>query len=138
MGLVSLRLKPLLRRVWCGYRAQVHGSNLRGASNGVEDPLTTLLRFALGIHLHSDDIPRRIRDNNTERVWHSGSRISAYDTDFCSRNAQAPETTSKAIQESTKGLLDLRRLKREDRREVNENMVKIRVVVSNNLKSIQN
>ena len=68
MGLVSFWLQPLLRGIWRGDRAQVHGANLCSASNALEYPVATLLRLTFSIHLYLDNISGGICDNHTKRV----------------------------------------------------------------------
>jgi hypothetical protein len=107
-----------------------------GTSNAVEDPLA-LLRLALSVHVDIDNVTRGVGDNDTERVRLASLGISADNADLDLSNTESPSTNTESVKEALETLLDLLRLKLEHRREVDEDLVQIRVVVANNLESVE-
>jgi hypothetical protein len=138
VSLVTLWLEPLLGRVWGRNRTQVHGADLGGAPNALEDPLAALLGLAFSVHLNLDDVSRSVGDDNTKRVWHAGGWIGTDDTDLSTGDTEAPGAVAETLKEPGKSLLNLLRLEWEDWREVDEDVVQIGVVVANDLQSIEN
>ncbi|CEI38582.1 unnamed protein product [Fusarium venenatum] len=136
VSVVTLGLEPVLDGVRGRDGHQVHGTLLVSASNAVEDP-HTLLRLALSVHVDIDDVTRGVGDNNTERVGLAGLGISADDADLDLSDAESPSTDTKSVKEALETLLDLLGLKSEHGREVDEDVVQIRVVVADNLESVK-
>ena len=136
VGLVPLGLQPLLGRVRRRNWTQVHGTKLVGTADAVEDPLA-LLRLLLDVQLHLNDETVGVGDDHTQRVGHAGGRVSAEDTDLSASDTQSPQTTTKSFQETSQSLLHIVGLQVENGREVDEDVVKIRVVVSNDLQGVQ-
>ncbi|CAH0025223.1 unnamed protein product [Clonostachys rhizophaga] len=136
MGLVSLRLQPVLGSVRGGNRHQVHRALVLGTANALEDPFT-LLRLALSIQVDVDNETRGVGNDNTERVRSAGLGVSADNADFDLSHTESPSTDSEAVQESLQTLLDIARVKLEDRREVHEDVVQIGTVVASDLQSIE-
>ncbi len=139
MGLVALGLVPVLGRVGRRHGQQVHGADLVGAADGVQHPLAAarLLRLALGVHLHLDDVARRVGDDDAQRVGHARGRVGADDADLHLGHAQAPGARAEAVEEALQRLLHLLRLQREDGREVEEHVVEVRVVVADDLERVE-
>lgn len=136
VGLIPLGLEPVLGRVRGRDREQMHGSNLGGAADGVEYPVT-LLRLALGVHLNLDDVARRVGDDNTQRVRHARGRVRADDADLHLGNTETPATGPKAVEEALQRVLNLLRLELEHGREVDEHVVQVRVVVADDLQRVE-
>jgi hypothetical protein len=136
VSLVTLGLQPFLSRVRGRHGAHVHGAELGGTTNALEDPLA-LLGLALDVQLDVDDETVGVADNHTQRVGHTGSGVGAKNTDLCASNPEAPQAAAEAIEETGQGLLDIDGLEVEDGREVNEDVVQIRVVVANDLQGVQ-
>ena len=137
MSLVALGLKPLLGRVRCGDRTQVHGAELVGTTDAVEEPFA-LLGLLLDVQLNLDDEAVGVGDDHTQRVRHASGRIGAQDTDLGTGDTETPETATEALKETGQGLFHILGLQVEHRREVDEDVVKIRVVVADDLQRIQN
>ena len=137
MGLVTLRLEPVLGRVRGVDRQQVHGADLGSAADGVEHPLA-LLGLALGVKLDLDDVSGSVGDDNTQRVRHASDGVGADDANLDLGNTEAPAARTEAVEEALEGVLDLLGLKLEDRSEVQEHVVEIGVVVADDLKGIEN
>ncbi|CAI6094390.1 unnamed protein product [Clonostachys chloroleuca] len=137
MGLVSLGLQPVLGGVWGGNSHQVHRALVLGTANALEDPFS-LLRLALGIQVDIDNETRSVGNDNTERVRSAGLGVSADNADFDLSHTESPSTDSEAVQEALQTLLDIARVKLEDRREVHEDVVQIGTVVASDLQSIEN
>ena len=136
VGLVTLGLQPLLGRVRRRDRAQVHRAELVAATDALEDPVS-LLGFLLHVELHLDDETVRVGDDDTQGIRHASGRVSAQDTDLGAGDTQTPQATAKSVQETGQGLLYVMGLEVEDGGEVDEDVVQIRVVVSNDLQRIQ-
>ncbi|CAG9956035.1 unnamed protein product [Clonostachys rosea f. rosea IK726] len=136
MGLVSLRLQPVLGGVRGGNRHQVHRALVLGTANALEDPFA-LLRLALGIQVDVDNETRGVGNDNTERVRSAGLGVSADNADFDLSHTESPSTNSEAVQEALQALLNIARVKLEDRREVHEDVVQIGTVVASDLQSIE-
>ncbi|GFF28865.1 hypothetical protein IFM46972_02469 [Aspergillus udagawae] len=136
MSLVTLGLKPLLGRVGCGDRTQVHGAELVGTTDAVEEPFT-LLRLLLNVQLNLDDEAVGVGDDHTQRIRHASGRIGAQNTDLGTGDTKAPETATEALKETSQGLFHILGLQVEHRREVDEDVVEIGVVVADDLQSIQ-
>jgi hypothetical protein len=114
----------------------MHGTLLVSTANAVEDPLT-LLRLALGVHVDIDNVTGGVGDDNTKRVRLASLRVSADDADLDLGDTESPSTDTESVKEALETLLDLLGLKLEHRREVDEDLVQIRVVVANNFESIE-
>ena len=115
----------------------MHGANLGGTTNRLEDPFGALLRLALDVHLNLYNISRGVGDDNTEWVGHASGWVCADDADLGTSDTESPKATAEALKETSKGLLNLFWNQWEDWSEVDEDMVEIRVVVANDLKSIE-
>jgi hypothetical protein len=102
----------------------------------VEDPLT-LLRLALSVHVDINNVTRGVGDDDTERVRLAGLGISADNADLDLSDTESPSTDTESVKEALETLLNLLRLKLEHRGEVDEDLVQIRVVVANNLESVE-
>ncbi|CAH0047846.1 unnamed protein product, partial [Clonostachys solani] len=137
MGLVSLGLQPVLGGVWGGNSHQVHRTLVLGTANALENPLA-LLRLALGIQVDINNETRGVGNDNTERVRSAGLGVSADNADFDLSHTQSPSTDSEAVQEALQTLLNIARVKLEDRGEVHEDVVQIGTVVASDLQSIEN
>jgi hypothetical protein len=138
VSLVTLGLQSSLCGVRSRHWTQVHGANLGAATDALEVPVAALLGLALSVQLNLDDVTRSVVDQDANRVSLASGRVSADDANLNTSNAKAPSTTTKSVKESSKSLLDLTGGKREDGREVDEDVVQIGVIVTDNLESIKN
>jgi hypothetical protein len=137
VSLVTLRLQSSLGGVRSWNRTQVHGANLGAATDALEIPVIALLGLTLGVQLNLDDVTRSVVDQDANGVGLASGGVSADDANLDTSNAEAPSTTTESVKESSKSLLDLTGGKREDGREVDEDVVQIGVVVADNLQSIK-
>ncbi|KAL1835432.1 hypothetical protein VTK73DRAFT_5655 [Phialemonium thermophilum] len=136
VGLVALGLQPVLGRVGGGDGHQVHGADLGGAADGVEDPVA-LLVLALGVDLDLDDVARGVGDDDAQRVGHAGAGLGADDADLHLGHAQPPGAQAEAVQEPLQRLLHLLGPQLEHGREVEEQVVEVRVVVADDLQRVE-
>ncbi|CAF3476176.1 unnamed protein product [Fusarium graminearum] len=136
VSVVTLGLEPVLDGVRGRDGHQVHGTLLVSASNAVEDPLT-LLRLALGVHIDIDNVTRGVSDDDTERVGLASLGVGADDADLDLSDTESPSTDAESVEEALETLFNLLGLKLEHGREVDEDVVQIRVVVADNLESVK-
>ncbi|ROV86895.1 hypothetical protein VMCG_10866 [Cytospora schulzeri] len=129
VGLVPLGLQVVLGRVGSRDGQQVHRANLGGATKRVEYPIT-LLGLALSIHLNLDDESRSVGDDDTQGVRCASDGIRANNADLNLGNTKTPTARSKAVKEALQ-------LELEDRREVDEEVVQVGVVVANDLQGVE-
>src|SRR5690606_27176153 len=97
-----------------------------------------LIVLLLSVKFDGDNVSRNIVDEDTKWVSDSGSWISADDTDLSTSNSEAPEAASEALNKSTKSRFNFLWNEWENLREVDKDMVHIRVVVTNDLHGVQN
>lgn len=113
VGLVPLRLQPLLRRVREVDRLQVEGAL---GTDRLENDLTLVGRD-LAVSLVLDDEARDVLDDGTDRL-DVAVRVLEDDADLGTGDTQAPEALAVTVDEAGEGSLDLLKVETETVEEV--------------------